>query len=102
MQRAGEKSQMTWIALASGVLGVVAAFLLFWMIFLSVGLGIVAVVLGVVVLRRSGNDVGGKLAAAAVALGVVAILGTAGSIVVSSGGEDYGRKCALDPSDSDC
>ena len=102
MQQAGEKSQMAWIALASGVLGVVAAFLLFWMIVLSVGLGIVAVVLGVLVLRRSGNDVGGKLAAAAVALGVVAILGTAGSIAVSSGGEDYGRKCALDPSDSDC
>ena len=101
MRQAGEKSQMAGLALASGVLGVVAAFALFWIIFLPVGLGIVAVVLGVLVLRRSGNDVRGKLAAAAVALGVVAILGTAGSIVVSSGGEDYGRKCALDPSDSD-
>ena len=101
MRQAGEKSQVAGLALASGILGVTATFALFWMIFLPVGLGIVAVVLGVLVLRRSGTDVSGKLAVAAVALGVVAILGSAGSIAVSSGGEDYGRKCALDPSDSD-
>ncbi len=88
------------IALACGVLAAILSVAMFWMVIPSVGLGIAAIVLG---LRSKPGDTGKgrEFAAAAIALGIVGILGTGGSWITSASGEDYGRDCALDPGD-DC
>lgn len=88
------------IALVCGAIAALLSVAMFWMIVPSVGLGIAAIVLG---LRSKSGDAGKgrEFAAAAVALGIVAILGTGGSWITSAAGEDYGRDCALNPQD-DC
>jgi hypothetical protein len=90
------------IALACGVVGVIAAFLMYWMVLPSVLLGIAAVVVGMRARKGdAGSAKGRELAAAAIALGLVAILGTGGSYLNAEWAEDYGYDCALDPS-PDC
>lgn len=86
------------IALACGVLAAVLSVAMFWMVIPSVGLGIAAIVLG---LRSKSGDSGKgrEFAAAAITLGIVAILGTGGSWITSASGENYGRGCALQPED---
>ncbi len=104
-----QSDRLPIIALVCGGLAVIAAFIAFWMVFISVGLGIAAIVLGVRIRGRYTGDVGRdsrdvkarELASAAIALGIVGILGTGGSFLVSQGAEEYGRDCALNPS-PDC
>jgi hypothetical protein len=91
-----QRDRLPIIALICGTLATIAAFLVFWMVIVSVGLGIAAVFLGVRIRGREAGDAKGReLAAAAIALGLVGILGTGGSFLVSEGGEDFGRDCAL-------
>lgn len=88
------------IALACGGLAALLSVAMFWMVIPSVGLGVVAIVLGM--RSKTGNaGKGREFAAAAITLGIVAILGTGGSWITSAAGEDYGRDCALHPGD-DC
>lgn len=90
------------IALTCGALATIAAFLVYWMVIISVGLGIAAIVLGVRIRGRDAVDMKGReLAAAAIALGLVGILGTGGTFLTSTWAEDYGRDCVLSPS-PDC
>ena len=90
------------IALAVGVLAVVTSFLIFWLVPVPVGFGLVAIVLGIRSRRGTSDLRVREIAVAAIVLGLVGIVGVAGSFVVSEGGEDHGRKCALNPGDSDC
>lgn len=97
-----QRDRLPIIALACGALAAIAAFLIFWMVFISVGLGIAAVVLGMRIRGREAGDAKGReLATAAIALGLVGILGTGGAWLITEWAEDYGRDCALNPS-PDC
>lgn len=90
------------IALTCGVLAVLCAFFAYWMLIPSIGLGLAAIVIG---MRSRGGDAlsvnGREFAAAAIALGLVGILGTGGTFITSEWAEDWGRDCALNPN-PDC
>lgn len=87
------------IALVCGVLGVVAAVWVSWLILPGVILGAVAVVLGWRSRRKEGSERG----SVAMALGIVAILLVPSVLAVADGAEDWGRDCALDPThDPNC
>ena len=97
MQKSTSKSQS--IALACGVLGVLAAVWAYWMIVPGVILGAAAVALGFRIRRDEGDQRG----SVAVALGIVAILLVPSVLVVANDAENWGRDCALDPThDSNC
>jgi hypothetical protein len=90
---------LSMIALACGVLGVVAAVWVYWLILPGVILGAVAVVLGWHT-RRKGSIEPGSVA---MALGIVAILLVPSVLAVAHSAEDWGRDCALDPThDPNC
>ena len=91
MQKVSPKIQP--VALACGVLGVLAAVWVYWMILPGVILGAVAIFLGWRIRRNEGNQRG----SVAIALGIVAILLVPSVAAVASGAEDWGRDCALDP-----
>ena len=97
MEQVTSKRQPT-VALACGVLGVLAAVWTFWLILPGVVLGLAAVVLGLRA-RRDGGSEGGSVA---VALGIVAVLLVPSVLFVASESESYGRDCALNPTSSDC
>lgn len=87
------------IAFVCGVVGVVAAVWVYWLILPGLILGAVAVVLGWRTRRKGGSERG----SVAIALGIVAILLVPSVLAVTDGAEDWGRDCALDPShDPNC
>ena len=86
------------LALACGALGVLTAVWTFWLILPGVILGLAAIVLG----WRARGDGGSEVGSAAVALGVVAVLLVPSVLIVAGLSEDYGRHCALNPTDPDC
>lgn len=86
------------IGLVCGILGVLLAVWAYWLLVPGVVLGIAAVVLGVRERRRGPSELG----AAAIALGVCAILLVPSVLVVADDAEEYGRDCALNPSSPDC
>ncbi|HUP71738.1 MAG TPA: hypothetical protein VM282_01705 [Acidimicrobiales bacterium] len=87
------------IALACGVLGVLAALWVYWLILPGVILGAVAVVLGWHTRRNGGSELG----SVAMTLGIVAILLVPSVLVIADQAEDWGRDCALDPThDPNC
>ena len=92
MPQMSNKTQST-IALACGVLGVVAAVWIYWLILPGVILGAVAVVLGGRTRRKEDSERG----SVAMALGIVAILLVPSVLAVADSAEDWGRDCALDP-----
>ena len=97
MQKSTSKIQS--IALACGVLGVLAAVWAYWMIVPGVILGAVAVALGLRIRREEGDRRG----SVAVALGIVAILLVPSVLAVANDAENWGRDCAADPThDSNC
>lgn len=81
------------IAVACGIVGVVAAVWAYWMILPGLILGAVAVVLGWRN-RGKGNREGGSVA---IALGIAAILLVPSVLVIVDEAESWGRDCALDP-----
>ncbi|HLG00171.1 MAG TPA: hypothetical protein VI916_06855 [Acidimicrobiia bacterium] len=90
---------MTTAALAAGVLGVVTAFVMYWLVVPGVLLGLAAVLLGVLGRRRVRSEAG----TVAITLGVVAILAVPAFLSTADSAEEWGRDCALDPShDSNC
>jgi hypothetical protein len=87
------------IALACGVLGVIAAVWAYWMVVPGLILGVVAVVLGWRSRRKAGNELG----TVAIALGVVAILLVPSVLTIANDAEEWGRNCAIDPThDPNC
>lgn len=93
------KDNMKGIALACGVLGLVSASIMYWLIVPGVVFGVAAVVLGRLVRRRGSREVG----SVAMTLGVVAILLVPASLFTADNAEEWGRDCALHPeSDPNC
>ena len=93
------RSKRESIALACGVLGVLAALWVYWLILPGVILGAVAVVLGWRTRRNGGSELG----SVAMTLGIVAILLVPSVLVIADQAEDWGRDCALDPThDPNC
>jgi hypothetical protein len=86
------------IALACGVLGVLTAVWIYWMVLPGVVFGLAAILLGWRAHRRDA----GSMAAAALALGIVAVLLVPSVLVVANEAEDFGHDCALNPSNEDC
>jgi drug/metabolite transporter (DMT)-like permease len=92
-------SKSHWVALACGVLGVLAAVWAYWLVLPGVILGAVAVVLGWRTRRNEGDQRG----SVAIALGIVAIFLVPSVLLIANDAEDWGRDCALDPSsDPNC
>jgi hypothetical protein len=85
-------------AVASGALGIAAAVWAYWLVAPGLVFGIIAVVLGAGSHRR-GARVAGSVA---VALGIVAVLLVPSVLFVVAEAEDWGRHCALDPTNPDC
>ena len=94
----GTKEWGSAIAVACGTLGVIAAVWVFWMIVPGVIFGVVAVVLGVRARRRGDREMG----SVAVALGIAAVLLVPSVVLVASDAENWGRDCALNPTNPDC
>jgi len=90
MQEIRSKSQT--IAVACGVLGVLAAVWAYWVILPGAILGAVAVVLGWRIRRSEGNQRG----SVAMTLGIVAILLVPSVLVLTNEAENWGRDCVLD------
>lgn len=99
MQQVAGTSRLGAAALGAGVLGVVTAFVMYWMVLPGVVLGLAAVVLGLRT-RREGRSVA---ASVAITLGVVAMLAVPAFLSTADSAEEWGRDCALDPShDPNC
>ena len=97
MQQISSKKE--WIALAFGVLGVLAAVWVYWLILPGLIFGAVAIVLG----WRSRLNGASERGSVAIALGIVAILLVPSTWAVADAAEDWGRDCALDPTrDPNC
>ena len=87
------------IGLVCGVLAVLTAVWIYWLVLPGLVLGIAAVVLGWRARRNGGSEV----ASAALALGIVAILLVPSVIFVADQEREWGRDCALHPaSDPNC
>ena len=93
----------TW-AIVTGVLGVLALVMVFWLVLPSFLLGAAAVVLGVLARRRTRDHPRSRdVATVAITLGVVAMLFTPVIIGHTGAAEDWGRDCALHPEqDENC
>lgn len=81
-----------------GGLGVLAATLAYWLVLPGVAFGIAAIVLGIRARRRASREVG----SVAIALGITALVLVPAVLVTVDGAEDWGRECALRPSNPDC
>jgi len=86
------------VALACGVLAVLAAVWIYWLVLPGVIFGVAAVVLGWRARRHGGREVG----SVALTLGIVAVLLVPTVNAIADDAEDWGRDCALQPAKSDC
>ena len=86
------------VALGCGVLAVLTAVWIYWLVLPGVLLGVAAVVLGWRLRRNGGSEAG----SAAMALGIVAVLLVPSILVVANEAESWGRDCARHPAQSDC
>jgi hypothetical protein len=86
------------IAVACGAFGIAAAVWAYWLIVPGLALGAIAVALGAWSRRHGEREVG----SVAVALGIVAVLLVPSILFVVSEAEDWGRGCAINPSNPDC
>ena len=86
------------IGVICGALGIAAAVWAYWLLLPGVVLGCAALALGVWSRRHGVREAG----SVAVALGIVAVLLVPSVLVVVSGAENWGRDCALHPSNPDC
>ena len=81
-----------------GALGIAGAVWVYWLVVPGIVLGVAAVVIGLRARRRSDREAG----SVAVALGITAVLLVPSVLFVVDGAEDWGRTCALTPSNPDC
>lgn len=94
----GGKRDWATAGVVMGALGAVAAVWAYWMVVPGIIFGIAAIALGIRARRRSSAEVGNM----AIALGIVALLLVPSVLVVVDGAEDWGRNCALEPTNPDC
>lgn len=83
------------VALVLGILGVVGATLMYWMVVPGLVLGLAAVALG----WRARRGERREMASVAMTLGVVAVLLVPAVLSIADSAEDWGRDCALHPED---
>ena len=81
-----------------GALGALAAVWAYWLLVPGILLSIAAIALGIRARRRSSREAG----SVAIALGIVALLLVPSVLVIVDAAEDWGRGCALNPSNPDC
>jgi len=81
-----------------GALGALTAVWVYWLLLPGIVFGIAAIVLGIRARRRSSREAG----SAAIALGIAALLLVPSVLVIVDAAEDWGRDCALNPSNPDC
>jgi hypothetical protein len=93
-----ESKSQAKVALACGVLGVLTAVWIYWLVLPGVILGIAAVVLGWRARRKGAGEIG----SVALTLGIVAVLLVPSVIAIANDAENWGRDCALHPAQSDC
>jgi len=91
-------SHWSTVGIALGALGIVAAVWAYWMVVPGIVFGIAAIVIGLRARRRVDREAGNV----AIALGIVAVLLVPSVLVVVDVAEDWGRTCALTPSNPDC
>ena len=82
------------VAVACGILAVLAAVWMYWLVVPGVILGLAAIMLG----WRSRRKRPSEGAAVAVALGIVAVLLVPSVLIVVETESDYTRDCTLNPS----
>lgn len=85
-------------ALTCGIVGVAGAVWAYWLILPGLVFGIAAIALGAWSRGRGAREVG----SVAIALGIAAVLLVPSVLVVIDDAEDWGRDCALNPSNPDC
>jgi hypothetical protein len=85
-------------ALGCAVLAVATAVLMYWLVIPGALLGAAAVALGVRLHRSGGRTLG----AATISLGVAALFLVPSVLYVTGEAEDWGRDCALNPTNPDC
>lgn len=83
---------------ALGAVGAAAAVWAYWLVLPGIVFGIAALVLGIRARRRASSEAG----SVAIALGIAAVLLVPSVLFVADGAEDWGRDCALRPSNPDC
>ncbi len=93
MEDADASSAAPKLAFVCGVLGVIAAVWVYWMVVPGLILGAVAAAQGWRDHRRGHHERG----SVAIALGVVAILLVPSVLLTVDAAEDWARDCALDP-----
>jgi len=86
------------LGVASGALGIAAAVWMYWLVLPGLAFGIIAVILGAWSYRRGVGQAGGI----AVTLGIVAVLLVPSVLFIVGEAEDWGRDCALNPTNPDC
>ena len=86
------------LAVGCGALGVAGAVFTYWLLVPGVLLGVAAIVLGLLS-RRAGKHAHG---AAALSLGIAALLLVPSVLYIVDDAEAWGRDCALHPANPDC
>ena len=81
------------IAVACGVAGLLASFVMYWLVLPGIVLGLAAVGLGWRARAGGRREIG----SVAIALGVVGVLLVPAFLQTATGAEDWGRDCALHP-----
>ncbi len=81
-----------------GALGILAAVWAFWMVVPGIVFGVAAIALGVRARRRAALEAG----SVAIALGITALLLVPSVLAIVDEAEDWGRDCALRPTNPDC
>ena len=85
-------------AVACGVLAVLSAIGMYWIVVPAVVFGVAAIALG----WRARKDGPSELGSVAIALGLVGILLVPAVLLVVDEAEDWGRECALEPTKAHC
>lgn len=98
IQDRGGRGARAALAVTCGALGIAAAVWAYWLVAPGAVLGIVAMVLGAWCRRRGAREAG----TIAVVLGAVAMALVPSVLLVVAEAEDWGRECALDPTNPDC
>ncbi len=86
------------VGVVLGALGVLAAVWAYWMLVPGVVFGIAAIVLGIRARRGASSETG----SAAIALSIAALVLIPSVLAMIDDAEDWGRECALNPTNPDC
>jgi hypothetical protein len=92
----GPVSGLAGVAL--GALGVLAAVWAYWLILPGIVFGVAAIALGILDRKGASSEIG----SVAITLGIVAVLLVPSVLMVVEDAEDWGRDCALNPTNPDC